>query len=79
MLGPCFGHERCDPETCKHPLSAQFCHTFEEPVLMLGKKAVEPPAPDGAEWGSKAYWWRLQTVFQTQCFACGEMVGEFRL
>lgn len=83
-LDPCFGHARAEPDDCPHPSEAHFCHAFDAPVLMLGRRPARPDEqpPAGLAWEpvgdrrpSAGYWYTMAAQHEIQCMACGAVIG----
>ena len=84
-LALCFGHEKFNPDVCKHPLAAQFCSTWYEPKLMYGAKLATPDqvptpesrwAPSGKRGKAGEFWWTLCCMHQIRCWACGTILHD---
>ncbi len=84
-LHPCFGHARSEPETCSHPITAQFSTHYIDYRLMCGTKVapdqtLQPaqvtwPPPDKPK--KNEYWHRAANCYQVRCFACGTVLNDF--
>ena len=84
-IGPCFRQERADPATCRHPVEAQFCNTWDDPVLMFGKRPASEDEQPTAEscWApahrrgrAGEYWLTTNAWMTVVCFACNTQISE---